>query len=143
MNCTTIKPSLLVSLKTTVRGNVSYSRRTIESEHVTAEGALEAKWETEKKVLNAAEHNAAKKARADARNAITATCAHSAFGLLCPVENEEALKESIGKANAIADAFNRTAQVSRIQVYVIMGRIADNDADAAAAIHSEIIDLLM
>lgn len=140
---TTLKPGLLVSLKTTITGNVSYFRKTIEGEHVTANGELRASWETEKKVLNAAEHDLAKKARADARNAISAACSISAFGLLCPVDNEAKLKEAIGKAQDIVNSFNQTATLSEIALYVIVGRIADDDADAEKAINSEVLDLLM
>jgi hypothetical protein len=142
-NTTTIKPGMLVSLKTTVSGNVHYRRHTIEAERVTADGALHGKWETEKHVMDAAEHDRAKKARADARNAISAACSHSSFGLLCAQENATKLQEAITKAQSIVSEFNATAKLSRISVYVITGKIAADDVQAVQAINSEILELLM
>jgi len=140
----TIKPGMLVSLKTTISGlNVSYHRRVIEAEHVTADGKLQASWETDKLVLDAAEHDLAKKARADARNAISAACVHSDFGLLCPMENEEKLNAAIAKATDIIAAFNKQAKFSKISVYALTGKIEVNDVQAVAGINSEIRDLLM
>ena len=48
MQTNTIRPGLLVSLKTTVRGNVSYQHTDIEPEHLTETGQQLAKWETER-----------------------------------------------------------------------------------------------
>ncbi len=41
---TTLRPGLLVSFKTSIRGNVSYTKKTLESEHITDDGAQEARW---------------------------------------------------------------------------------------------------
>ena len=139
----TIRDGSLVSLKTTIAGlNVNYRRNVLEAEHIDANGQLQAKWETEKLVLDAAEHEAAKKARADARNAIASACVHSDFGLLCPVTNMDKLGECIAKANGIIEAFNNTAKLSRISVYVMTGKIENGDGQASRAIHSEVRDLL-
>lgn len=140
---TTLRPGLLVSLKTTVTGNVSYRRQTIEAERVTADGALHGRWETEKTVADAAEHERSKKARADARNAIAAVCKLSAFGLLCPQDDKAKLDEAISKAQTIVDQFNAGAMRSRIAVYVLTGTISEHDQQAVAAINSEILSLLM
>ena len=138
---TTIRPGLLVSLKTTISGNVRYEKRTIEPENVR-DGKGHAIWETEKHVANAAEYDAAKKARADARNAISAVCAHSSFGLICPENNRDKLNEACAKAQSIIDAFNVTATCSHIAVYVLTGRIAADDSEAIKALKAEVRDLL-
>ena len=140
----TLRPGMLVSLKTSITGlNVNYRRNVLEAEHVTADGKLQAKWETEKLVIDANEHDMAKKARADARNAIAAACVLSDFGLLCPESNESKLKDAIAKANAIIDGFNSVSKLSRISVYVMTGKIESHDANAIRAINSEVRDLLL
>ena len=140
----TLRPGMLVSLKTSITGlNVNYKRRVLEAEHITDGGQLQAKWETDKLVLDAAEHDAANKARADARNAIAAACVQSDFGLLCPQDRADKLKDATEKANGIIAAFNATAKLSNISVYVMTGKIETMDREAIRAIHSEVRDLLM
>jgi hypothetical protein len=140
----TLRPGSLVSLKTSITGlNVNYHRNVLEAEHTTADGKLQAKWETEKLVLDAAEHEAAKKARADARNAIASACVQSDFGLLCPESNASKLQDAIAKAIAIVAAFNATAKLSHISVYTMLGKIEHASPDAVNAINSEVRDLLM
>ena len=51
----TLRPGLLVSLKTSIRGNVSYQTRDLEHEHAVAGGQTRARWETERTVANKAE----------------------------------------------------------------------------------------
>jgi hypothetical protein len=48
MQTTTLRPGLLVSLKTSVTGNVLYARRDVEQEHTLDDGAKSATWETER-----------------------------------------------------------------------------------------------
>lgn len=141
MQTSIIRPGLLVSLKTTIRGGVSYQTETLESDHLQS-GARVAEWRTRREIADAAEHDAAVKARGLARTAILRTCCASTFGLLCPVSNESALTEGIAEARRVADAFNAGAKFSRLEVYVIAGRIADSDTEAAAAIGSEVRELI-
>jgi len=139
----TLRPGMLVSLKTSITGlNVNYKRRVLEAEHISPDGSLQAKWETDKLVLDAAEHDAAKKARADARNAIAAACVQSDFGLLCPQDRDDKLKAAIDKATAIVAAFNVTARLSNISVYVMTGKIETGEKEATRAINSEVRDLI-
>ncbi len=141
MQTSIIRPGLLVSLKTTIRGGVAYQTETIEADH--AQGAARvAKWETRREITDAAEHERAVKARGMARTAIVRACCLSSFGLLCPVTRENELIEGIAEARRIADEFNSTATHSTIDVYVIAGRIASSDTEAAAAIGSEVRDLI-
>ena len=45
-----------MGLSTTVRGNVRYTKQTIEDEHITEDGASKARWETLRTIADAAEH---------------------------------------------------------------------------------------
>lgn len=142
MQSTTLRPGLLVSLKTSIRGNVTYKKQVLESEHRTDDGAERARWETERHVSNAEEHERAKKARSQISFMVRSICAHSAFGLLCPENKAEELATAITAAQKLASDFNETAELSRISVYVITGRVAPDDVEAVKAINSEIRDLL-
>lgn len=138
----TLRPGLLVSLKTSVVGNVSYTRRVIKPETKTESGTQEAVWETERVIIDPDEHEAAKKARQRARALITQVCTASAFGLLCPEDTTPNLEQAISDARSVADAFNEVSKLSRIYIYVITGRIASDDVEAMRAINSEVRDLL-
>ena len=142
MTVTTLRPGLLVSLNTRVQGNVSYRKAIIEEEHITDEGTQMARWETERTVLDPVEAESAKKIRGKARSLITSVCAASAFGLLCRLDRQGDLEDAIAEARRLADEFNATAALSRVTVYVITGRVADNDVEAVRAINSEVRDLL-
>lgn len=138
----TIRPGLLVSLKTSVLGNALYERLEIEADHLTQDGARKARWETERTISDPVEHEAAIKVRSKARSLIKGVCAHSAFGLLCPETASYELEEAIADARRIVDQFNATAKLTRISIYVIAGRIAQDDVEAVKAINSEVRDLL-
>lgn len=138
----TLRPGLLVSLKTTVSGNVRYSKRVIDAAAVDDAGVQKARWETERTIMDPVEHDEARLACSKARTAVTRVCAQSAFSLLCPEVDAEALETAIADARAIAEAFNATAKLSRVYVYVITGRIAPNDVEAVKAINSEIAGLM-
>jgi len=141
-NISTLRPGLLVSLKTTLQGNATYFRSDIEQDHYNATGERVAKWETERVIQDPAEYEDGIKARADARNAITRVCSNSAFGLLCPNANRDALDEAVSKAQQIVNGFNSRAARTTVKLYVIIGRIADDDVEAVRAINSEISDLI-
>ena len=79
----TLRPGLLVALNTSVKGNVNYTRRDLETDHETDAG-LKTKWETERTITDAAEYEQAIKVRSKARSLVTAVCTPTAFGLLCP-----------------------------------------------------------
>jgi hypothetical protein len=129
-------------LKTSVVGNVRYNKRTIEADHTTGDGKRLAKWETERTISDPAEHEAAAKARGKARNIISRVCAVSAFGLLCPETAVNDLDKALVEAREITEAFNATAKLTRLSVYVITGRIAPDDVEAVRAISSELADLI-
>jgi hypothetical protein len=141
-NTSTLRPGLLVSLKTTISGNVRYSTREIEAERLTDDGAARARWETERVIADPEEHKAATEARSKARHVVARVCAASAFGMLCPETRTAELEEGYAEARAIADAFNATAKYSRIGVFMIAGRVAADDEKAMRAINSEVSDLI-
>jgi hypothetical protein len=142
LNTSTLRPGLLVALSTSVRGNVSYAKQTIEADHTTPEGERRARWETERTIVDPVEHEAAALARGKASNVIRRVCAQSAFGLLCPEAESDKLAGAIAEARRIQDAFNATAKVTRLSVNVMTGRIAPDDVEAVKAINSEIRDLM-
>lgn len=141
-NISVLKPGFLVSLKTSLRGGVSYSRVDLEREHDTNEGRRRARWETTKEIADPAEFEAATKARGAARAEVARVCCASAFGLLCPESDELQLQTAISEARAIVNAHNASARLSLVDVYVLVGRIAQDDAEAARAIASEVRSLI-
>lgn len=139
----TIRPGLLVSLKTSVKGNVNYFKKIIEAANVDEKsGVQKARWETERTIVDPVEHEDARQARSKACSTIRRVCKLSTFGLLCPEADAEELEKAIAEARQIATDFNAAAKLSRISLYVITGRIAPNDIEAVKAINSEISDLL-
>lgn len=132
----TLRPGLLVSLKTSCRGNVKYERYDLDND------TAHAKWETTRHIADVAEFERAKKVQSKARSMIVSVCTQSAFGLLCPEADQWKLEDAILKAREAVDAFNATASLSRLHVYVIAGKVASDDVEAVKAINSEVRDLL-
>jgi hypothetical protein len=142
LNTSLIRPGLLVALKTSLRGGVQYVQNVIEAEHTTEAGAQVARWETTRQIADADEHARASVARSKARSLIASACCSSSFGMLCPVGGESQLQEAIAAAYKVANDFNATARTTRVDVYVLTGRVADSDEAAARAIGAEVRDLL-
>lgn len=138
----TIRPGLLVSLKTSIKGNVKYEAAVIESDHRIEGGKRRAKWETTRTVEDAKEHEAAVKAKSKCRALITSVCANSAFGLLCPNSSAADLDKAVAEARKIAEDFNKKSKLTVLKVYVIAGKVAQDDVEAIKAIKSEMRDLL-
>jgi len=131
-----IRPGLLVALKSTVHGGVSYQRTDLQKDEKTA------KWETTRVIEDPAEHERATKARGKALAEIRAVCAPTTFGLLCPEENEAELDAAVARAQAIRDEHNASATFTRLDIYVLKGRIASTDEEAARAIGQEVASLV-
>lgn len=142
MQTSILRPGLLVSLRTSIKGNVRYFTTSLEAEHITEAGEERARWETERTVRDPEEQKRALKARSLARSAVQTVCSHSDFGLLCLVENRAKLDVAIAKAEGIAREFNLTAEVSRLNVNVIIGEVSPDDARAIKAINQEMRDLM-
>jgi hypothetical protein len=142
MQVSTLRPGLLIALKTQISGNVRYKSTEIEAEHRDDYGALVASWETEKTVENPEEHARAVKARSKCRSLITGVCSNTTFGLLCPEAKQNELGDAIGAAQDLAREFNNSASLTRITVGVIVGRVAADDVQAVKAINGEVAELL-
>jgi hypothetical protein len=138
----TLRPGLLISLKTSIRGNIAYNIRDIESAHLVEGGKQLAKWETERVISDPAEYEEATKVRSRVRTVIGGACVRSAFGLLCPEVRADNLDTAIVEARRLADEFNAGAKLTQIFVYVLVGRITPDDLEALRAINSEAADLL-
>lgn len=142
LGTSTLRPGYLVSLRSSVTGNVKYNKEVIEPEHRLRSGASKAAWQTEKTVEDPEEHAKANQARMKARLLVAQVCAKSAFGYLCPDTNAQLLIEAIAEARRVVEAFNRRSRLTRVDVYVITGRVEQNDVEAIRAINSEVRDLL-
>lgn len=140
----TIRPGLLVSFSTSLRGNVSYWVDHVQSGAVTADGALESEWNTRKRVADPAEHARAVKTRTKVRGLIlSATIPVGQGGThLCPEADEAGLMAAIEGARALADEFNASSELTKISFSCYVGRIAQDDVSAVRAISQEIRDLM-
>lgn len=136
----TLRPGLLVGLKSSVAGGVRYDRT---ETNVTVEGQQEtAELNTIRTIHDRKEYEAAHKARSKARAIISAVCVQSAFGLLCTKEREDELDEAVKEAEKVADEFNKTAKICRLSVSVLTGEIAQDDVKAVQKINKEVRELL-
>lgn len=138
----TVRPGLLVSLNTSLTGNVNYQKTLIESDRKTESGAVVKEWNTTRTIYDPEEHERAVKARGKAAALVRAVCAKSDFGLLCPEADEDKLRAAIKEARRVANEFNATASLSHIGVFVITGKVAPDDVEAVKSINSEIKGLL-
>jgi hypothetical protein len=138
----TLRPGLLVALKTTVVGNVRYSKTVIQGDTEDADGGLVARWETERHIADRKEHEEAGRVRSRARKQIARICSLTAFGLVCPEYRAPDLNEAVDNARAEVDAFNANAKLTRIDFAILTGRVAADDVEAIRAINSEVRDLL-
>ena len=97
---------------------------------------------TKRIVADPEEQARAIKARTAVRGKIIAVCASSAFGLLARETDEPALQQAIREARELAEEFNATAKLTRIQFNVVIGHIAADDATAVREISAEIRSLM-
>lgn len=142
-NASVIRPGLLVSVKSTVVGGVSYQRIDLDAEGWPVDKGQEVtRWETRRVIEDAAEHEAATKVRSKALAEIRKVCSSTSFGLLCPNEQEGALDAAVAAARRMVDEHNGVAKHTRVGVYVLKGRVASDDAEAARAITEEISTLV-
>jgi hypothetical protein len=138
----TIKPGIIVALSTRIRGGVTYTRVDLERARETEAGTVRERWETTKVVEDPEELTRATKVRGTISTMIRRLCIDTAFGLICPESNELALDEAIKRARVLASEHNGTATCSQVGVYVLKGRIASTDEEAARAIGEEVRALI-
>src|SRR5262245_16407485 len=94
----TLRPGLLVSLSTSITGNVTYFKTILETPHLDKNGAELAEWKTERKIDDPVENEAASKVRSKVRSLIASVCAKSVHGLLCPEADRAELDGKIEEA---------------------------------------------
>lgn len=140
----TIRPGLLVSFSTSLRGNVSYSVDHVQSGAVAEDGALESEWNTRKRVADPAEHARAVKARTKVRGLVLKPTIPVGQGSthLCPEANEPELMAAIAAAREAVETFNASSELTKISFSAYVGRIAQDDVSAIRAISQEIRDLM-
>jgi hypothetical protein len=99
-------------------------------------------WKSRKVIDDKEEHARGTVVRGKCRTIISKVCTHSDFGYLCPLDREENLREAIEEAKALADAFNKTSVTCKVRVYVLTGKIADDQVTATKAISAELSELM-
>lgn len=147
MTTQVIKPGILVALRTSVGGGVSYQREDIRDDQGTEQASGEQrrkveKWKTTKIVTDQVEHEEASKTRSNALSLIRRQCVETSFGLLAPAANEAELDAAIKDARAQVRAFNERSRYSKISVNVLKGRVASTDEEAVRAVSAELADLM-
>jgi hypothetical protein len=146
MTITTLRPGLLVAVRTSIKGNVHYSTKDLpldfQAYEDSATVAAVTKWETTKVVADPEEQERATKARSNARSAIQTVCAKSDFGLLCPLDKEAKLDAALDVALAIVREFNDTTNITKLSFNVLRGKIEADDVRAIRAINQEMRDLV-
>jgi len=136
----TIRPGYLISLKTAIRGNVTYKVRG--KGKSLADNQETVQWETTRRTRDVEEYNRAYNVRSKARGLVTAATIDSDFGLLCREADREQVLKAIAEGRALVRAFNNEARVTNIAFRAIMGKVAADDAEAVRSITGEIKDLL-
>lgn len=131
-----ITPGYLINLRTVLKGGVQYE--TTQEGITKIDNTEEKAWRTKRRVEDVAELEAAVETRNRAGNMIRARCIPTPFGLLCPESSIDELRTIITKARVLANAHNGTAKHTQIGIYVLMGKIAATDNEAARAILSDI-----
>jgi hypothetical protein len=141
LQTSTLRPGLLVSVNTSVNGGVKYEKRILER-YVDADGNQKVRWETVRTIMKPQEYETAQTVRSRARSLIARPCSKSSFGYLCPEDRAEEVAKALADARQSCAEFNSTAVYSRVNIYVMTGRIVPDDVEAVKAINGEIRDLL-
>jgi hypothetical protein len=141
-NAQKIRPGLMISLKTKVRGGVTYLREDLEAPAQGSDGKGVEEWKTTKIVEDAAEHERARKTINKARGLIAKVCITTDFGLLCPEGREAELNAAVAEAKKLVAEFNATATFTHAKINALKGRIASTEEESARAIGEEVSSLL-
>jgi hypothetical protein len=132
----TLRPGLLVALKTSVTGNRMTDTTILELTPSRRHS------ETVSTIEDPEEHARAMQTRGKVRSIIRSVCAQSAFGFLCPLERKDRLDAALAEANKVVAEFNASSKLSRVWYGVMIGEVAANDFQAIRAINSEVRDLI-
>lgn len=132
----TLRPGLLVALKTSIQGNVNTWSNDIERSEERVHT------ETVRTYADRAEHDRAVQTRSKVRSLLRSVCAQTNFGLLCPEERREQLDAAIAEVSKVVADFNSTAKYSLVWAGVVTGSIAATDLQAVRSINSEVRDMI-
>lgn len=136
-----LRPGHLIVVDTKVAGGIHYHRKDLK--HEEQEGRDVLSWETERVIHNLPEFEEATRVRNAARALITGICLRTPFGvMLCPSDRKGELEQRIRDAQALVATFNTTAAHTRVRIVTLRGEISPSDAEAIAALRSEICDAL-
>ncbi len=143
MTTSTIRPGILIALRTQVSGGVEYQRNDLAPDDVVTPAANDSAtkveaWKTIKITADAAEHAKAVSVAGLARREVTKLCMATSFGLLAAEALEKELDEAHARARTMVVEFNATARYTRIGFAMLKGRIAASDEEAVRAITNEI-----
>lgn len=132
-----LRPGILVSIRTSQKGNRRYEKTEIEPAHIAEGGVERSRWDTTKIVYDPAEAKEASRVTNLARYTVTKLCAETAHGPICPADKREELFAAIDEAQSLVDEFNATAQYTRAEVNVVCGEIIADDLRATRALFNE------
>lgn len=137
----TLRPGLLVGLKSSLDGGVTYRKKPLDR-YVDDTGAEVVIWDTVRVTVDPVEHAEGIKVRTAARGRILRVVQLTDFGYMCPESERERLNDEIKRAREIAAEFNARAKTTRINIRVMVGRIAADDVQAVEAITEQVRKLL-
>jgi len=137
---TTLRPGLLVVMKTSITGNVKYDRVDIDEGR---DGNVETtEWQTKRTINDVSEWKRARKAVTVATSPIKKVCRQTAFGLMCPVAERSRLQKAIEESTLVVEDFNCKAKLTQICVNVLRGEVAADDVEAIKAINGQVRSLM-
>lgn len=143
LNMTTLRPGVLVSIKTSVTGNASSTKEVVEAEHKTRDGKAKAVWNTTRIIADPDEYKKAEAIRLQARVMVVQVCNKTPSGfLLCPENQLERLALTIAEAERKVAEFNRRARLTRVSFYPFTTQIVQDDVKAVRAIKSDVRELI-
>lgn len=136
-----IRPGMLVTLSTAIRGGVTYEREDLGEER-RPDGAEVEEWRTVKVTVDPEEHEEAVRVRSRVRSLMKSACVSTPFGFVCPVDDLPALDAAQAEADRLVREFNAGATHCEVRYASLRGEIAENAREAIEAIRSEIGALL-
>src|SRR6185436_10311807 len=111
---TTLRPGLLVVLKTSIRGNVKYDR--VELDEAVVGDTEMTEWQTKRTISDVKEFQLARKTVSIATAPIKKVCRQTAFGLMCPAADRDDLQDAVEQSQKVVEAFNCKAELTQICV---------------------------
>ena len=136
MQTLTLKPSILVAASISRVGGVTYSREPGKEEIVGEHEHKE--WTTIRDVPNRTLLLKADTIASQCRRLLGQVCYRTSFGLICPKDQEAALKDAVTKIRALIDQANGELTEIRLAGSFVRGEIVTDDAELAEAISRDL-----